>query len=58
MKELVTVNGKPRSFAEAITSLFNSPLFDQLKQAFFTLISLVGKDANKESAKMILENEV
>jgi hypothetical protein len=26
MKELVTVNGKPRSFAEAITSLFNSPL--------------------------------
>jgi hypothetical protein len=41
MKELVSVNGKKLSFAEAITSLFNSPIFDQIKQAFYTLIAML-----------------
>ena len=50
MKELVTVNGKQLSFPEAITSLFNSPLFDQIKQALYTLMAMFGKEDSQEKA--------
>lgn len=50
MKELITVNGKKLSFSEAITSLFNSPLFDQIKQAIYTLMAMFGKEDAQEKA--------
>lgn len=58
MKELVSVNGQKLSFAEAITSLFNSPLFDQIKQAIYTLMAMLWKDEDSKESAMIEANYI
>ena len=56
MKELVSINGAPRTFAEAITSLFNSPLFLEIKQAFLSLLAMMGDDVDKQTKYAIEAN--
>jgi hypothetical protein len=56
MKELITVNGKNMSFSDAISSLFESPLFLEIKQAFLALLSMMGDDPDKQSKFAIEAN--
>jgi hypothetical protein len=56
MKELVTVNGKNMSFSDAISSLFESPLFLEIKQAFLALLSMMGDDSDTQNKYAVEAN--
>ncbi len=53
-----TINTKnwPKSISEAISSLFESPLFLEIKQAFLALLSMLGDDADKQTKYAIEAN--
>ncbi len=56
MNSTINTANWPKSITEAISSLFDSPLFLEIKQAFLAFLAMTGNDTEKQSKYAIEAN--